>query len=231
MNGNNTYPPVNHIPRGRAQRGHLVFQESRTHTAGNTAEELDRVTNRGPVVTVAEDAANSVNIIIILSDNDVDDSVMFDNPRGLCVEENTVTVATTNKDRDMNTGVCGSASFTMAVGNATEELRSVTIGSYTALQKWQFEQGLPVHGIENVEKWAEENGLSREWSEDATPSKRRKLYRMSDPPNYGEASSSGMYTFEEETLEGPLLDDDETTNNDMEIDSIEDYKGKKPLQD
>ena len=60
--------------------------------------------------------------------------------------------------------------------------RPSTHSTFTALQRWEYENGLPVDGVEDVRQWAREVGLAGENSGDEK--KRRKLSCAINPPKY-----------------------------------------------
>ncbi|KAG0572371.1 hypothetical protein KC19_VG089600 [Ceratodon purpureus] len=87
------------------------------------------------------------------------------------------------------------------------DFRSVPVPRFTPLQKWEFLNGLPVDGVEDVEKWAVDVGLLEEDPDSSDPKKKRKTMAGLEPPKYGTSSR----TFE---IEACL--EEETNANDAE---------------
>ena len=88
--------------------------------------------------------------------------------------------------------------------------------------------GLPVNGVDDVEKWALDVGLVEEMEEENIPGKRRKLNDTYTQAKYGESSTVNVMD-EMGNFSSPERDEREDEADDMDVDQVIDLKGKKKM--
>ena len=103
-----------------------------------------------------------------------------------------------------------------------EAMASSRYNLITPLQKWQYENRLPVSGVTNVEEWAREVGLTDSSDDNGTPLKKQKTLMLTEPPKYAVSSSRTMIT----SAEDPKSPSDECNNSDSDADEDKIRKGK-----
>ena len=81
----------------------------------------------------------------------------------------------------------GQSSITVDVVQSKKAMECSQIGgqtSYTPLQKWEYEQGLPVDGVSDVCKWAAEVGLSATRGKTSVNGETEEGNRIGSPTKY-----------------------------------------------
>lgn len=68
------------------------------------------------------------------------------------------------------------------------KLRTSYAPTYTPLQRWQFENGLPVDGVSDVRTWGVAVGLARDLANSVIPSKKMRTGVVEEPPKYGNST-------------------------------------------
>lgn len=182
------------------------------------------VDNQGGAIQGAEDN------VIVISDDDIDDPEMYECPNVNRVADITIVENGGNNYPRLQCGGHTSPSFAVRLGSATESLRMTNISAYTPLQKWEYQMALPVNGVKNVEKWATDVGLQKDTEDESVRGRRRKLNDMYDVQKYGESSARNVL---EKTgnEDSPKHDESEDGTDDMEVDTVDDLKGKKKMDD
>ncbi|KAG0598391.1 hypothetical protein M758_12G068900 [Ceratodon purpureus] len=103
--------------------------------------------------------------------------------------------------------------------------RSIPVPRFTPLQKWEFLNGLPVDGVEDVEKWAVDVGLLEEDPDSSDPTKKRKTMGGLEPPKYG--TSSRTFEMELSLEEETNANETEEKKEDEVHESTSSRKGKE----
>ena len=96
---------------------------------------------------------------------------------------------------------------------------------YTPLQKWEYDNNLPVDGVSDVKKWAVDVGLADAEGDQPKKSKKPKTGHIVEPPKYAGSSSRTLLTSPDD-LEVPS-DDDQPAKADAEEDRKRKGKGKE----
>ena len=68
------------------------------------------------------------------------------------------------------------------------KLKTSYAPTYTPLQRWEFENGLPVSGVSDVETWAAAVGLARDLANSVNPTKKLRTAEVEEPPKYGSST-------------------------------------------
>ena len=93
---------------------------------------------------------------------------------------------------------------------------------YTPLQKWEYENNLPVDGVTNVEEWAREVGLADDSDDDESAPKKQRTKMWTVPPKYAGTSFRMMIT----SADDPKSPSEDGKNSGSEADEDKIRKGK-----
>ena len=204
----------------------------------------DGVVNSGN----AQDSNAGSSELIMLSDDDDED--------GYCTCGNPVQDADNTNGKFLRTKSTG---FPREGGsNSTQtnedQIRSCMLSLrrgggmnlYTPLQRWEYEQGYPVDGVEDVRSWAIEVGLADKEDEENQPRKKTKIDSVLDVPKYGntcfmiengEPSNTVENVDEaptpkpENEHENEVQDVVTEKEEEMEVTAVRKDKGKEPAKD
>ena len=161
--------------------------------------------------------------VIVLSDDDDDDRHMIGNE---AVERHSDFDNGLSHDSGELNRETGDSSYAgnLAIKERMEDTpRSDPNMLYTPLQRWEYENNLPVDGVEDTEAWAREVGLADARIDHSLPGKRQKKVGPQEPPKY---INSDPLTFEELNLVHIATSSDAKESENIEKDKEADPKGK-----
>ena len=162
---------------------------------------------------------------------DIDDPSMYENPCLFNGKGNLDEAKRDNKVEKHLNGGSTSATIPGTQGAVTlfeSEVGSIT---YSPLQKWEYERGLPVNGVTDVKKWAILVGLAEDIYNSPAEDKEGKIDVHSAPSKYGGTSHPTLDG--ENDVEGTK--EGEENLNVGEGSTTQpgpvDKKGKKPIEE
>ena len=102
--------------------------------------------------------------------------------------------------------------FRDAQRNATK-LRASYTPTYTPLQRWKFENGLPVDGVSDVQTWAVAVGLARDLANSLNQSKKKMTEVAEEPPKYGNSTFTITELYDDDQKKPSPFEDQENSKD------------------
>ena len=89
------------------------------------------------------------------------------------------------------------------LNSTVQGMTSSKYGLYTPVQKWEYENGLPVDGVKNVKQWALDVGLADDGTDESPLSKKKRKVTLTEPPKYAGTTTRIMISSAEEEDTSP----------------------------
>ena len=178
------------------------FTGSEEITSKMTLQEEEANVTGGSLEIVAR---MEVIELVVHSDDDLQDADMYERPK-LAKKILTLQLPNVANSEVVDTGGSSNAPYSVSETCKNNDVRKGTDPpSFTPLQEWEYVNGFPVDGVEDVEKWAAEVGLSRVEREVGNNRKKLKSSINDLPTKYGsnfETDEDASMTVEDDSTDG-----------------------------